>query len=123
MLSEARRRKRGDLALLVQGDLLALPLRSASVDGVLAAGLMPHLADPEGGLLELARVTRPGGGLVIFHPVCRAELMRRHPRAAGVEGYLSPADLPERLNEAGWQLKDLEDSDEGYLMTASRKPV
>jgi SAM-dependent methyltransferase len=123
MLSEARRRGRGDLALLVQGDLLTLPLRSGSVDGVFAAGLMLHLADPEGGLLELARVTRPGGGLVIFHPVCRAELMRRHPAAAGVEGYLSAAELPQRLNEAGWQLRDLEDSDEGYLITASRQPA
>jgi ubiquinone/menaquinone biosynthesis C-methylase UbiE len=64
MLSEARRRGRGNLALPVQADLLSLPLRAASIDGVFAAGLMPHLADPGGGLLELARVTRPAGGLV-----------------------------------------------------------
>jgi SAM-dependent methyltransferase len=121
MLSEARRRGRGDLALLVQGDLLTLPLRPASIDGVFAAGLMPHLNDPAGGLRELARVTRHAGGLVIFHPVCRAELVRRHSGAAGVEGYLSAAEMPRQLHDAGWQLMDLEDSDEGYVITASRE--
>ena len=123
MLSEARRRGRGNLALLVQADLLSLPLRAASIDGVFAAGLMPHLADPGGGLLELARVTRPGRGLVIFHPVRRAELIRRHSGAGGAEGHLSPEELPRHLNEAGWHLTDLEDGDDGYLITASRKPA
>lgn len=123
MLSEARRRGRGDLALLVQGDLLTLPLRTASIDGVFAAGLMPHLTDPAGGLRELARVTRPDGGLVIFHPVCRAELVRRHSGAAGVEDYLSPTEMPRQLHDAGWQLKDLEDGDNGYLIGASRQPA
>jgi SAM-dependent methyltransferase len=94
MLREARRRGRGDLALLVQGDLLSLPLRAGSIDGVLAAGLMPHLANPDGGLLELARVTRPAGGLVVFHPVRRAELIRRHGGAGGWKDTCHPMSCP-----------------------------
>jgi SAM-dependent methyltransferase len=46
------------------GDALALPFASASFDATLAAFSLNHLTDPAGGLREMARVTRPGGGVV-----------------------------------------------------------
>jgi SAM-dependent methyltransferase len=55
-------------AQLILADARHLPLADASVDAVFAAGLVPHLPDHEAGLAELARVTRTGGSLVIFHP-------------------------------------------------------
>lgn len=45
-----------------------------------AAGLLPHLSDPDLGLTELARVTVPDGRLVLFHPSGRAALAARHGR-------------------------------------------
>jgi SAM-dependent methyltransferase len=45
-------------------DVRALPLADRSVDDVLAAFVLNHLSDPGPGLLELARVTRPGGAVL-----------------------------------------------------------
>jgi ubiquinone/menaquinone biosynthesis C-methylase UbiE len=45
----------------VVADVLALPLRHRSVDGAVAAFVLNHLTRPTAGLVELARVTRPGG--------------------------------------------------------------
>jgi demethylmenaquinone methyltransferase / 2-methoxy-6-polyprenyl-1,4-benzoquinol methylase len=53
-----------DPAYLV-GDALRLPLRDASVDVVTIAFGLRNLPEPGRGLLELRRVLRPGGRLVI----------------------------------------------------------
>ena len=62
-------------------DARALPFADASADAIFAAGLVNHLPDTEAGLRELARVTRPGGLLVLFHPSGRAALAARHGHA------------------------------------------
>ncbi|MFL6103252.1 MAG: class I SAM-dependent methyltransferase [Actinomycetes bacterium] len=80
MLATARGDGRNAHALLVMGDARRLPLPTASVDGAFAAGLLPHLPDPDLGLTELARVTVPDGRLVLFHPSGRATLAARHGR-------------------------------------------
>lgn len=80
MLATARGYGRNAHALLVMGDARRLPLPAASVDGAFAAGLLPHLPDPDLGLTELARVTVPDGRLVLFHPSGRAALAARHGR-------------------------------------------
>ncbi len=49
----------------VAGDALALPFPAATFDGAVAAFSLNHLDDPAGGLQEMARVTRPGGALVM----------------------------------------------------------
>jgi demethylmenaquinone methyltransferase/2-methoxy-6-polyprenyl-1,4-benzoquinol methylase len=72
MLRVARSRpERRDLPL-VAGDGLALPFADASFDRVTVSFGLRNVADPAGCLAELARVTRPGGRLVICefsHPV------------------------------------------------------
>src|SRR5512133_1979205 len=56
MLAAARRRGRDRFASLVVGAAEALPFADGAFDAVFAAGLVPHLADPRGGLGEIARV-------------------------------------------------------------------
>ncbi|ROP35736.1 class I SAM-dependent methyltransferase [Saccharothrix texasensis] len=51
---------------VVQGDALALPFRDASFDHSIAIGVLHHTADCARGLREMARVTRPGGSLVVL---------------------------------------------------------
>ena len=48
------------------GQAEALPFRSASFDGALAARLLLHVANPPAVLAELARVLRPGGRLAVM---------------------------------------------------------
>jgi len=49
----------------VAGDALAIPFRDRSFDAVTISFGLRNLADPDAGLAEMLRVTRPGGRLVI----------------------------------------------------------
>jgi ubiquinone/menaquinone biosynthesis C-methylase UbiE len=51
---------------------------------VFDAGLLTHLSDPDTGLAELARITRTGGRLVLFHASGRATLAASHEQIGGL---------------------------------------
>jgi demethylmenaquinone methyltransferase/2-methoxy-6-polyprenyl-1,4-benzoquinol methylase len=58
-------RRRVEEVVFVAGDALALPFRAQAFDAVTISFGLRNLADPDAGLAELLRVTRPGGRLVI----------------------------------------------------------
>src|SRR6266699_4375492 len=64
MLRVGLRRPAGSVAF-VAGDALALPFGARSFDAVTISFGLRNLADPDAGLAELHRVTRPGGRLVV----------------------------------------------------------
>jgi ubiquinone/menaquinone biosynthesis C-methylase UbiE/uncharacterized protein YbaR (Trm112 family) len=68
MLRRAQRTavRRGVPGAFVQGDATALPVRSAQADLLLAMGVLQHLAAPSAALRELARVAKPGAGLLLI---------------------------------------------------------
>ena len=109
-------------AALVMADVARLPLADGTVDAVLAAGLLPHMADPAAGLRELARVTRPGARLALFHPVGRAVLAARHGHEVHDEDLLSEPTLVPLLRATGWAPGTVDDAAERYLATATRAP-
>lgn len=61
MLSHAR--KRG--LKVVQGSLTAIPFRDNYFDAVVSFKVLAHIPDIRGAVAEMARVTRPGGHLVL----------------------------------------------------------
>ncbi|WP_308121210.1 demethylmenaquinone methyltransferase [Paractinoplanes bogorensis] len=77
---------------LVAGDALKLPFADETFDAVTISFAIRNVVDVEGALRELARVTRPGGRLVIcefssptnkaFHTVYMQYLMRSLPEVA-----------------------------------------
>jgi ubiquinone/menaquinone biosynthesis C-methylase UbiE len=120
MLAEGAGKRRTSEASLMLGDVGRIPLRDGSVDTVLGAGLLPHLADPLAGLRELARVTRTGGTLGLFHPIGRAALAARHRHPTNTDDPRAEPVIRVLLTEAGWQTELVDDGEERYLVVASR---
>ncbi len=63
--ARARQRRSGLTIPLVRGVAEALPFRDGALDRVLCDSALDHLADPERGIREMARVTAPDGRLVL----------------------------------------------------------
>jgi len=120
MLEVARQRAAASGAVLVQADAERLPLADATLDGLFAAGLVGHLADPVAGLAELARVTRPGGVLAVFHPVGRAVLAARQSRSLRPGDTLAEPRLTSLFEASGWRPAHYEDDAARFLALAVR---
>jgi len=54
---------------LLEGDVSALPLESASVDAAFANMVLHHAEDPGSMLREMARVVKPGGVVAVVDEV------------------------------------------------------
>jgi SAM-dependent methyltransferase len=121
MLQEATRRGRRSQAVLVLGDVDRLPLPDASIDAVLGAGLLPHLNDPMNALRELARVTRAGGRLGLFHPIGRVALAARHGHSPSSDDIRAEGAIRRLLDATGWDTDLVDDSQDRYLVVATRR--
>ncbi|MFI6684131.1 class I SAM-dependent methyltransferase [Streptomyces sp. NPDC050485] len=121
MLTEAVRNGRDRDAVLLRADVARLPLRTGSLDVVFGAGLISHLPEPAENLRELARVTRPGGRLALFHPIGRAALAARQGRRITDDDLRAEPRLRPLLASAGWRLTSYTDEAERYLAVAVRE--
>lgn len=121
MLAEAASRGRDHSAALVLADALCLPVSTAKLDAVFAAGLISHLAGPVDGLAELARVCRPGGRLALFHPVGRAALARRQGRDLTADDLRAGPNIRAALGKTGWRCDSIDDGEDRYLTLATRQ--
>ena len=111
----------------VAGDATKLPFGDGVFDAVTISFGLRNVADPQAGLREMARVTRPGGRLVVcefstptnalFATVYKEYLMRTLPRVAqtvssnpdayvylaeSIRAWPDQAALAEQMAEAGW---------------------
>jgi SAM-dependent methyltransferase len=86
---------------LVRGD--SLPFPDASFDRVAVVDMLEHVPDEAAFARELARVTKPGGLLVVNTPHLKRTALRRLRHALGQtdekHGHLRPGYTPERLQE------------------------
>ena len=133
----------------VAADALALPLPAASVDAVVISFGLRNTVDPDAALAEFARVTRPGGSLVVcefsrptwapFRRVYTDYLMRALPRVAravssepdayvylaeSIRAWPDQAALADRIVAAGWSAVSWRDLTGGIvaLHAATRAP-
>lgn len=121
MLREASCPGRAAGAALLVADARRLPLGDGSADAVFAAGLVSHLPDAEAGLRELARITRPGGLLMLFHPSGRAALAARHGRVLAPDEPLAAIPLQRSTLATGWDLTTYDDAADRFFALAVRR--
>ncbi|KXK62638.1 ubiquinone biosynthesis methyltransferase UbiE [Micromonospora rosaria] len=123
----AGRQARPEVPLLA-GDALRLPFADASFDAVTISFALRNVTDTDAALRELARVTRPGGRLVVcefstpvnpaFRTVYLSYLMRSLPAVAravasnpeayvylaeSIRAWPDQAGLADRVGGAGWR--------------------
>lgn len=101
----------GDDVHLVDG--AALPFGDAEFDRVAVVDMLEHVADERAFVAELARVTKPGGRLVVNTPHHKPTALRRLRYALGQtdekHGHLRPGYTAERLGEllaGSFQIED-----------------
>ncbi|GAA4200771.1 demethylmenaquinone methyltransferase [Actinocatenispora rupis] len=122
-----RGQRAGRTAPRVAGDAMALPFADHSFDAVTITFGLRNVSDIDAAIAEFARVTRPGGRLVIcefshptfrpFRVVYEEYLVRALPIVAGrigsnpagyeylpesVQAWPEQADLATRIGAAGW---------------------
>jgi SAM-dependent methyltransferase len=100
-------------ARLVQADARALPLEDSSVDAVVSANLLEHVADDRRALAELCRVLRPGARAVLVAPA-GPRLYDYYDRFLGHERRYARGELSGKAGGAG--LEVLEDVYLGALL-------
>lgn len=80
-----------------------LPFADAAFDTVAVVDMLEHVPEEHAFLIELARITKPGGRLVINTPHLKRTLLRRLRHALGQtdqkHGHLRPGYTGERLRE------------------------
>ena len=78
-----------------------LPFPSGEFDRVVVVDMLEHVADEAAFVAELARVTRPGGRLIVNTPHLKETALRRFRHALGQtderHGHLRPGYTPGRL--------------------------
>jgi ubiquinone/menaquinone biosynthesis C-methylase UbiE len=112
-----------DDTIVLHGDIIFMPLATASVDSVLMSEVLEHLPDEAAGLCEIRRVLKPGGKLAVTVPFSRypawydpinrlAEAVRGRPIRTGPfagiwanhERLYEPERLRQVLSAAGFDL-------------------
>lgn len=89
---------------LVQANGEALPLQSATVDGVLALDIFEHIENDEAAFRESFRVLRPGGILVLSVPAFKA-LWGPHDVALMHFRRYRRSDVERRLKDVGFRIE------------------
>jgi SAM-dependent methyltransferase len=67
-LLEKARKRMGDRATLVKGNAEAMPFDNASFDVIYCTEVLEHVLDPRAVLVEMRRVLKPGGHIVVSIP-------------------------------------------------------
>lgn len=125
MLAMARGKGFPTNVTFMEADIERAPeLADASFDRVACNAAFPHLPHRQQALAEMVRVLRPGGLLVISHPIGRDAVEarhRQHGEAVAADHVPPPAEMRELLREAGLADIFIIDEPEFYL-AAARKP-
>ena len=122
MIRTAKAKPLGPMDLLLQADIHKIPFRTSTFDRVICFAAFPHFKYPERALVEMGRVLKPGGVLIIAHLMSREELAAHHATHQSVKRDRLPEDHDMRalLENAGFDKAEITDISGKYLARAIR---
>jgi len=119
MLSQARQKSLD--ATLIQSDVHNLPIPNDCINAVICHNCFPHFQNKPEALVELHRILRQDGNLIILHNLNRQQVNAIHQNAASeiIHQDILPSgeELDDLLRQAGFQTTRIEDVDSHYLVT------
>jgi SAM-dependent methyltransferase len=124
MIEAAQQKGFPPLVTLLQADVHHLPLPDADFERVICNAAFPHFEDRARSLQEMVRVLRPGGLLVVSHPIGREAVNARHREAGGPvkeDRVPAPAAMTRLLQEAGLVKVAVIDEPEFYLASGHKR--
>jgi len=124
MLSVARGKKFPQNVEFLQADIQETGLPGNSFDRIICNAAFPHFEDRKKALAEMVRMLRPGGTLVISHPIGRDAVNRLHREVSPVvaEDHVPAAhELRRMLEEVGlFEILIVDEPD--FYLAAGHKP-
>jgi SAM-dependent methyltransferase len=124
MLEVAREKGFPSSVILLEADVHHLPFPDAHFDRVICNAALPHFEDRTRSIQEMVRVLRPGGMLVISHPIGREAVNRLHRDVGGPvqeDRVPAPEAMMALLQASG--LADVQVVDEAeFYLAFGRKP-
>jgi len=125
MLSHARAKGFPQNVTFIQRDIQDTRLPSESFDRVICNAALPHFRDKQAAMNEMARLLRPGGLVVVSHPIGRKavhELHREMGESVAHHAVPTPRQLERLFQKA--RLATVKMIDEpGFYLAAARKPA
>lgn len=124
MLARARAKNPGNVEFVL-ADISCTPFREDTFDEIICNSCFPHVTDKPRALAEMARILKPGGRLVICHPMSREAVNDLHRSLGGVVANdLIPDDdkMQELCRQCGLVEVEIVNTREKYVLKA-RKPV
>ncbi len=124
MLSRLREKHDARAVTPLACDGSCLPFADSICDALFCNGVWPHFQSPARVAGELYRVAAPGATLIISHVIGRERLNAIHASAEDeiLRGdHLPPAEeVASVLARAGWRVTGCQDTDERFLIAASK---
>jgi ubiquinone/menaquinone biosynthesis C-methylase UbiE len=113
-----------DIAYL-QADVGHIPARPESFDAIVCYSSFPHFPDKPKALVELRRVIKKGGKLLICHTSSRTQINAIHRQVPAVKNDTLPdeAEMQGMLAVAGFTRIKIEDKSDSYLVSAEKAAV
>jgi len=122
MLKKARAKGCDGNIDYLQADITEIPLRDTIFDIVVCYSSFPHFQDKSKALVEIKRVMKSGGRLLICHTSSRADINELHRQIPAVKNNILPnsAGMRVLLSAAGFTEIKVEDNCDSYLASGRK---
>jgi len=118
MLSVARSKIKTKTVSFIHSAVETIPLKDETFDRVVCFACFPHFENKQKALLEMGRVSKPGGKLFIAHLLSSQQIKEHHLRAGGdVKNDVLPSNpiLEKMMIRAGFREIKIVDQPSLYL--------